>query len=99
MTAFYRCAAPGKQTYLPARMAAVRLLAGDDGAHGARLLGFDPTMKTVAVSADGADLVINGSKTWISNARKSGRTISALLCKTDPAARPQHRGISMVVQG
>jgi alkylation response protein AidB-like acyl-CoA dehydrogenase len=39
--------------------------------------------------------VINGSKTWITNARHSGLT--ALLCKTDPAARPAHAGISIIL--
>ena len=42
-----------------------------------------------------AGLVINGSKTWISNARKSG--LIALLCKTDPNARPKHKGISIAL--
>lgn len=51
-------------------------------------------MLTVAREADG-ELVINGSKTWISNARRSG--LVALLCKTDPAAAPRHRGISIVL--
>ena len=51
-------------------------------------------MGTVA-RADGTDLVINGSKTWISNARRSG--LIALLCKTDPDAVPKHRGISVVL--
>jgi butyryl-CoA dehydrogenase len=51
-------------------------------------------MKTTAL-AEGAELVINGSKTWISNARRSG--LIALLCKTDPAAKPAHRGISVVL--
>ena len=36
-----------------------------------------------------ADLAINGSKTWISNARRSG--LIALLCKTDPTATPGTR--------
>jgi alkylation response protein AidB-like acyl-CoA dehydrogenase len=40
-------------------------------------------------------LVINGSKTWISNARRSG--LIALLCKTDPNATPRHAGISIVL--
>jgi alkylation response protein AidB-like acyl-CoA dehydrogenase len=54
-------------------------------------------MKTTAVSSgvDGTQLVINGSKTWISNARRSG--LIALLCKTDPAAKPAHKGISVVL--
>jgi alkylation response protein AidB-like acyl-CoA dehydrogenase len=51
-------------------------------------------MKTTAV-VDGSDLVINGSKTWISNARRSG--LIALLCKTDPSATPAHKGISVVL--
>src|SRR5215212_3130796 len=51
-------------------------------------------MKTTAL-ADGSELVINGSKTWISNARRSG--LIALLCKTDPVARPAHKGISVVL--
>ena len=51
-------------------------------------------MSTVAAT-DGSDLVINGSKTWISNARRSG--LIALLCKTDPSATPKHKGISVVL--
>jgi alkylation response protein AidB-like acyl-CoA dehydrogenase len=44
---------------------------------------------------DGDELVINGSKTWISNARRSG--LIALLCKTDPKATPRHKGISVAL--
>lgn len=51
-------------------------------------------MKTVA-REDGEHYLINGSKTWISNARKSG--LIALLCKTDPNADPKHRGISIIL--
>ena len=51
-------------------------------------------MSTVA-RVDGDDLVINGSKTWISNARRSG--LIALLCKTDPDATPRHSGISILL--
>lgn len=51
-------------------------------------------MKTTALAA-GDELVINGSKTWISNARRSG--LIALLCKTDPVAKPAHKGISVVL--
>jgi alkylation response protein AidB-like acyl-CoA dehydrogenase len=39
--------------------------------------------------------VVNGTKTWITNARRSG--LIALLCKTDPAAQPGHRGISILL--
>jgi alkylation response protein AidB-like acyl-CoA dehydrogenase len=52
-------------------------------------------MSTTALP-DGPDtLLINGSKTWISNARRSG--LIALLCKTDPNATPRHKGISIVL--
>jgi len=51
-------------------------------------------MKTIATVA-GDELVINGSKTWISNARRSG--LIALLCKTDPDATPKHKGISVIL--
>ena len=51
-------------------------------------------MRTVA-RRDGDDYVITGSKMWISNARRSD--LIALLCKTDPAARPGHRGISILL--
>ncbi|MEO3780982.1 acyl-CoA dehydrogenase family protein [Micromonospora sp. B11E3] len=44
---------------------------------------------------DGDTYVVNGSKTWISNSRRSG--LIALLCKTDPAARPRHKGISVLL--
>ncbi|BBY80922.1 acyl-CoA dehydrogenase family protein [Mycolicibacterium pulveris] len=52
-------------------------------------------MKTTALPSPGEGLAINGSKTWISNARRSG--LIALLCKTDPAATPKHKGISVVL--
>jgi alkylation response protein AidB-like acyl-CoA dehydrogenase len=51
-------------------------------------------MSTTALR-DGDELVINGSKTWISNARRSG--LIALLCKTDPKATPRHKGISVML--
>lgn len=39
--------------------------------------------------------VINGSKTWITNSRRSG--LIALMCKTDPTATPAHKGISILL--
>ncbi|MFC6063414.1 acyl-CoA dehydrogenase family protein [Streptomyces ochraceiscleroticus] len=39
--------------------------------------------------------LVNGSKTWITNARRSG--LIALLCKTDPDATPAHKGISILL--
>lgn len=52
------------------------------------------SMTTTAVPA-GDVLVVNGAKTWISNARRSG--LIALLAKTDPAATPRHHGISALL--
>ena len=57
--------------------------------------GSDLQNITTIAAADDSDLVINGSKTWISNARRSG--LIALLCKTDPSATPKHKGISVVL--
>jgi alkylation response protein AidB-like acyl-CoA dehydrogenase len=51
-------------------------------------------IRTVA-RRDGDRYVLNGTKTWITNARRSG--LVAVLCKTDPAARPAHRGISILL--
>jgi len=51
-------------------------------------------MRTIA-RRDGDDYVIDGSKTWITNARRAG--VVALLCKTDPTAQPAHRGISILL--
>src|SRR6201998_1860017 len=52
-------------------------------------------MSTTALPDGAEHLVVNGSKTWISNARRSG--LIALLCKTDPAATPRHQGISVLL--
>jgi butyryl-CoA dehydrogenase len=57
--------------------------------------GSDLQAITTIARADGDDLVINGSKTWISNARHSG--LIALLVKTDPNAEPRHKGMSIVL--
>jgi alkylation response protein AidB-like acyl-CoA dehydrogenase len=81
-----------RQRYLP-RMAtgelrATMALTEPDG-------GSDlQAMRTVARPVDDG-YVINGSKTWITNARTSG--LVALLCKTDPAADPTHTGISILL--
>ena len=81
-----------KRTYLPAmatgELRATMALTEPGG-------GSDlQNMKTTALR-DGDGVVINGSKTWISNARRSG--LIALLCKTDPAAKPAHKGISVLL--
>jgi alkylation response protein AidB-like acyl-CoA dehydrogenase len=51
-------------------------------------------MTTVARRQDDG-YVIDGAKTWITNSRRS--QLIALLCKTEPAARPPHRGISILL--
>ena len=57
--------------------------------------GSDLQSMTTVARPDGDGYVIDGSKTWISNARRSG--LIALLCKTDPRAEPAHRGISVLL--
>jgi alkylation response protein AidB-like acyl-CoA dehydrogenase len=51
-------------------------------------------MRTTA-RREGEQYVVNGSKTWITNARRS--QLVALMCKTDPAAEPAHKGISILL--
>ena len=53
-------------------------------------------MRTTA-RRDGDQYVVNGAKTWITNARRS--QLVALLCKTDPAIRPASKGISILLAG
>ncbi|MEE9244494.1 MAG: acyl-CoA dehydrogenase family protein [Mycobacterium sp.] len=57
--------------------------------------GSDLQAITTTARAEDDELVVNGAKTWISNARRSG--LIALLCKTDPSASPPHRGISVLL--
>ncbi|HPX36640.1 MAG TPA: acyl-CoA dehydrogenase family protein, partial [Mycobacterium sp.] len=57
--------------------------------------GSDLQSITTSARRDGDELVINGAKTWITNARRSG--LIALLCKTDPHAQPRHTGISVLL--
>jgi alkylation response protein AidB-like acyl-CoA dehydrogenase len=52
-------------------------------------------MRTTARRGPDGGYVVNGSKTWISNARRS--QLVALLCKTDPAAKPAHQGMSILL--
>jgi alkylation response protein AidB-like acyl-CoA dehydrogenase len=51
-------------------------------------------MRTTAIASSG-EYTINGSKTWITNARRAG--LVALMCKTDPGASPQHKGVSILL--
>jgi butyryl-CoA dehydrogenase len=81
-----------KKTYLPAmatgEVRATMALTEPGG-------GSDLQNMTTTAVPDGRELVITGAKTWISNARRSG--LIALLCKTDPKAKPRHSGISIVL--
>lgn len=51
-------------------------------------------MRTVA-RREGDEYVVTGSKTWITNARRSD--IVALLCRTDVDADPVHTGVSILL--
>ena len=51
-------------------------------------------IRTVA-KRDGADYLVTGTKTWISNAIMGH--CCALLVKTDPEAQPRHKGMSMLI--
>jgi len=84
-----------KDAYLP-RMATGELratMALTEPGGGSDLQALRTTARRV--NGDGGFYVIDGSKTWITNARRSG--LVALLCKTDPAARPAHAGISIIL--
>jgi alkylation response protein AidB-like acyl-CoA dehydrogenase len=81
-----------KQAYLP------------DLATGARRTGIgltEPAAGTdlqgifTVARRDGDDYVINGTKTWITNARYASPL--PVLVKTDPSAEPRHRGMSILL--
>jgi alkylation response protein AidB-like acyl-CoA dehydrogenase len=57
--------------------------------------GSDLQAITTTARLEAGDYVINGAKTWITNARRAG--LIALLCKTDPAAQPASRGVSVLL--
>ncbi|NIH83653.1 acyl-CoA dehydrogenase family protein [Amycolatopsis granulosa] len=57
--------------------------------------GSDLQALRTTARRDGDEYVVTGSKTWITNARRSD--LVALLCKTDPRADPPHRGISVLL--
>ncbi|MEV1173768.1 acyl-CoA dehydrogenase family protein [Nonomuraea sp. NPDC049784] len=57
--------------------------------------GSDLQAMRTSATRTGDEYVINGSKTWITNARRS--ELIALLCKTDPTATPAHKGISILL--
>ena len=81
-----------KQRYLPAmatgQVRAAMALTEPGG-------GSDLQAMTTVARREGDAYRVNGAKTWITNARRS--QLIALLCKTDPEARPSHAGISILL--
>ena len=57
--------------------------------------GSDLQAMRTNASLQGDEYVVNGSKMWISNVRRSD--LIALMCKTDPDASPAHAGISILL--
>jgi alkylation response protein AidB-like acyl-CoA dehydrogenase len=57
--------------------------------------GTDLQSIRMTARRDGDDYVINGTKTWISNGIKGSSF--ALLVKTDPAAEPRYKGMSLFI--
>jgi alkylation response protein AidB-like acyl-CoA dehydrogenase len=57
--------------------------------------GTDLQSIRMTARRDGDDYVINGTKTWISNGIKG--SCFALLVKTDPAAEPRYKGMSLFI--
>jgi alkylation response protein AidB-like acyl-CoA dehydrogenase len=52
-------------------------------------------IRTTARRVQDGGYVVNGSKTWITNARRS--QLVAVLGKTEPAAKPPHKGMSILL--
>jgi len=81
-----------KRKYLP-RMASGELRASiglTEPNAGSDLQAIRTTAKL-----DGDHYVVNGSKMWITNSLHGQFTL--LLVKTDPAAQPRHKGISLLI--
>ncbi|MER6810194.1 acyl-CoA dehydrogenase family protein [Spirillospora sp. NPDC000708] len=59
--------------------------------------GAGTDLQGIATTArrDGGHYVIDGRKTWITNARHAGPL--PVLVKTDPSASPAHRGMSVLI--
>jgi alkylation response protein AidB-like acyl-CoA dehydrogenase len=57
--------------------------------------GTDLQAIRTRATVDGDAYVVNGTKTWISNSIQG--QIMAVLVKTDPAAKPPHRGMSLLL--
>lgn len=59
--------------------------------------GAGSDVQAIATKAirDGDDYVVNGTKMWVTNGLRSGLVV--LLVKTDPAASPAHKGMSILL--
>ncbi len=59
--------------------------------------GAGTDLQGIATTArlDGDHYVINGTKTWITNARHAN--VLPVLVKTDPTAEPRHKGMSVML--
>jgi alkylation response protein AidB-like acyl-CoA dehydrogenase len=81
-----------RERYLPAmatgEIRATMALTEPDG-------GSDLQSMRTRARRDGDSYVVNGSKMWITNARRS--KVAAVLCKTDPLADPPSRGMSVLL--
>ncbi|HVE76109.1 MAG TPA: acyl-CoA dehydrogenase family protein [Actinomycetota bacterium] len=57
--------------------------------------GSDVASITCKAIRDGDEFIVDGQKMWVTNGMRSG--IVTLLCKTDPASDPPHRGMSILL--
>ncbi len=57
--------------------------------------GSDLQSVTTRAVRDGDEYILNGTKTWITNARFADPM--PVLCKTDPLLEPRHRGMSVLL--
>lgn len=57
--------------------------------------GSDVQAITCKAIRDGDDYVVDGAKMWVTNGLRSGLVV--LLVKTDPAAEPAHKGMSILL--
>jgi alkylation response protein AidB-like acyl-CoA dehydrogenase len=57
--------------------------------------GSDLQAITTVARRQGDHYVVDGTKTWITNAQRAG--LIALLCKTEPEAEPRHSGMSVLL--
>ena len=57
--------------------------------------GSDLQAMLTTATRDGDNYVINGTKTWITNAERAG--VIGVLLKTDPNAKPAHKGMSLIL--